>query len=121
MTGANEMPSAEGDRIRPFVRSNGRTRPDDVEVEPLSIVEAIGSGPDVATHPDEAQVHASCRKPMSVIEIATQHHLPVLVVAVIAADLRKRKLVHVSKPYRMDDLPSMDVLEAVIAGLRAIP
>jgi hypothetical protein len=74
-----------GPLIRPYTVNAGRTRPT-VELDLLSLVVTTGrSGPDV--DPEHVKALELCHTPVSVVEVAANLRLPVMVTKVLLADL----------------------------------
>ena len=102
-------------RVRPYVRTGGRTRP----AVDLAL-EALVSGAPGAPEPDGADhraVAALCAAPRSVAEIAALLEVPLGVARVLVGDLAQDEVVvvhHTSGP----DGPDTALMQRVLAGLR---
>jgi hypothetical protein len=111
-----------GPLIRPYAMTSGRTRPRHGDLDLIAVV--------VATRPTlpsdgglgsvYAEIMAVCQRPVSVAEIASYLRLPAGTVRVLLSDLLERRLVRRRAPVNVNQLPSADILKAVIDGIRAL-
>jgi hypothetical protein len=111
-----------GPVVRPYAVTRGRARPRG-EFDLISIVAATGPPAAAAVAglgPEHQAIVALCRLPSSVAEIAAQLDLPVGIVRVLLGDLADRRLITVRTPLPDTQLPSEQVFEAVLRGLRAL-
>lgn len=67
-----------------------------------------------------AEIMRLCQRPMSVAEIAAHLQLPAGTVRVLLGDLVDRELVRRRTPVNVLQLPTKDILRAVIDGIRAL-
>ncbi|MFF3853931.1 DUF742 domain-containing protein [Micromonospora sp. NPDC002575] len=70
--------------------------------------------------PEQARIVRRCRRPLSVAEIATDLDLPVDAVRVLLDGLRRAGLVEVRDLPSRDGRPSLELLERLLAALRAL-
>lgn len=110
-----------GPVVRPYAVTGGRTRSAGAQLDLISLVvarpAATGPGP---SSPEQREIVARCRRPLSVAEIAAGLNLPVGIVRVLIGDLLHAGLVDTQEPPLLSDLPSENLLEAVLAGLRSL-
>ncbi|WP_246159039.1 DUF742 domain-containing protein [Catellatospora sichuanensis] len=111
-----------GPLIRPYAMTSGRTRPRHGDLDLIAVI--------VATRPTlpsdgglgsvYAEIMAVCQRPVSVAEVASYLRLPAGTVRVLLSDLLERRLVRRRAPVNVNQLPSADILKAVIDGIRAL-
>ncbi|WP_233604396.1 DUF742 domain-containing protein [Micromonospora sp. HM5-17] len=109
-----------GPVVRPYAVTRGRTQPVRGDFDLISLVLARRSAtppPDLG--PEQAAILARCVRPLSVAEISAELDLPVGTVRVLLGDLLELGLIESHAPPIMD-APSDELLEAVLAGLRAL-
>jgi hypothetical protein len=111
-----------GPVVRPYAMTSGRTRPTSGEFDLISLVAAARAVPasEVGLGPEHWAIIRLCQRPLSVAEVAAHLDLPVGIVRVMLGDLLDRELIYVRVPQHADEMPSEDVFEAVINGLRAL-
>jgi hypothetical protein len=110
-----------GPVVRPYAMTSGRTRP----VRPeLDLISQVMTCPDVRgadqLSPEQTEIIERCRRPLSVAEIGAALNLPVGTVRVLVGDLLDAGLVETREPPLLTELPSENLLEALLAGLRAL-
>jgi hypothetical protein len=110
-----------GPVVRPYAMTSGRTRP----VRPeLDLISQVTTCPDVRgadpLSPEQTEIIERCRRPLSVAEIGAALNLPVGTVRVLVGDLLDAGLVETREPPLLTELPSENLLEALLAGLRAL-
>lgn len=106
--------------VRPYAMTRGRTQPIRGRFDLISLVVARWPVPERAVlPPEQSEILANCRRPLSVAEIAAALDLPVGTVRVLLGDLLEAGLIDTHEPPVLD-APSEDLLEAVLAGLRAL-
>ncbi|GIG86035.1 DUF742 domain-containing protein [Plantactinospora endophytica] len=109
-----------GPVVRPYAMTRGRTQPIRGQFDLISLVVTRWPVPPRAElTPEQSDILASCRRPLSVAEIAAALDLPVGTVRVLLGDLLDAGLIDTHEPPVLD-APSEDLLEAVLAGLRAL-
>ena len=116
------LDEAAGPVVRPYAMTSGRTRPTHGDFDLISLVVAVRpvSATDVGLGPEHFAIIRLCQWPMSIAEVAAHLDLPVGIVRVMLGDLLDRELIYVRVPQPAGEMPSEDVFEAVINGLRAL-
>lgn len=111
-----------GPVVPAYVMTGGRTRPARGQLDLISLVVVRpGATPDPAVlQPEQIQMLRLCRRPNSVAEIGAGLNLPVGTVRVLIGDLLQAGFVETQEPPLLTDLPSEELLEKVLAGLRAL-
>lgn len=107
--------------VRPYFMTGGRSRPSHANLEMITLVVAVLQRTTEAVGPEHAEIMRICQTPCSVAEVSAQAHLPLIVVKVILSDLIERGyVIHRSPPVASDDAPSLELLQAVLHGIRKI-
>lgn len=116
------LDEAAGPVVRPYAMTSGRTRPSAGNFDLIALVMAARpvNATDVGLGPEHHAIMRLCGRPLSVAELAGNLDLPIGVVRVLLGDLLDRGLIIVRAPQPVTDLPTEDVYEAVINGLRAL-
>lgn len=106
------------DLVRSYVRAAGRVRPSR-NLDLVTLVTAA-KDPDQGLGPDERRVLAVCgrRGILSISEIAAHLDMPPSLATIVVADLLDSG--HLTVPVPSDPLTSRELLEQVLAGLRAL-
>jgi hypothetical protein len=111
-----------GPLIRPYAMTSGRTRPRHGDLDLITVLAA--TRPALPSDGGQGSVYgeimALCQRPVSVAEIAAHLRLPAGTVRVLLSDLLERRLVRRRAPVNVNQLPSADILKAVIDGIRAL-
>ncbi|HEY6795246.1 MAG TPA: DUF742 domain-containing protein [Kineosporiaceae bacterium] len=108
-----------GPLVRPYAVTRGRTRSPQAELQMITLVVALQAPGHPATarlDPEHLEILARCQRPTSVAEISAGLRLPLSVVKILISDLIERQLVI----FRAAAIPDLDVLEAVINGIRRL-
>lgn len=107
--------------VRPYTLTGGRTRPSG---EPLAIealvVAVAGVAPPAGLAPELTGLLARCASPVSIAELGALSRRPVGVVRVLVGDLVGHGLVSVHTGSRNGDRPDVQLLERVLAGIKAL-
>ncbi|MFE9205353.1 DUF742 domain-containing protein [Micromonospora sp. NPDC007230] len=112
---------AAGPVARPYTMTRGRTRSDHGQLDVISLVVARPAVPAAAQlFPEQARILERCRRPLSVAEVAAALDLPLGTVRVLLGDLLGTGLIEMHEPPTLSGRPSMELLEAILAGLRAL-
>jgi len=112
--------------VRPYAVTGGRTEPADGEVLDLIAViratESVTPADDdpLRRTPEHRKILARCQRQATVADIASDTALPLGVVRVLLADLILAGAVTVVRPRPQAQLPSNDVLQEILNGLRAL-
>lgn len=111
-----------GPVVRPYAMTRGRTRPTRGEFDLISIVVATEpvNSIEYGLSPEHKAIVTLCQQPLSVAEVAARVDLPVGIVRVLLGDLLDKELIAVREPRAATELPSEQLFEAVINGLRAL-
>lgn len=109
-----------GPVVRPYAMTRGRTQPVRGRFDLITLVVARPLPAPATLPPEQARILALCRRPLSVAEIAAYLNLPAGTVRVLLGDLLDARLIETRDPPPVLDAPSEDLLEAVLAGLRAL-
>ncbi|MGW3897231.1 DUF742 domain-containing protein [Micromonospora profundi] len=70
--------------------------------------------------PEQARIVELCHHPVSVAEVAAELDLPLGTVRVLLGDLLAAGLVETHEPPTLSELPSQELLESILVGLRAL-
>nr|WP_246437710.1 DUF742 domain-containing protein [Lipingzhangella halophila] len=101
--------------------TGGRTRAHGDGLDMISIVVAAQGSVDWdALEPEHAAILRLCRSPISVAELSAQLDIPMTVVKVLLGDLITKGDVLTREPMPAADLPEMNVLQAVLDGIRRL-
>ncbi|PRX96082.1 DUF742 domain-containing protein [Allonocardiopsis opalescens] len=110
-----------GPLIRPYAMTRGRTQPTRDDFDVVSIVVRVGGArQDAPLDPEHQAVLDMCASPLSVAEIASHLDYPIGVVKVLLGDLLDQGLIVSRTPAARANRPSMNVLSAVLDGIRAL-
>jgi hypothetical protein len=111
-----------GPVVRPYAMTQGRVAPAGGEFDLVAFV--VATMPDVppAVHllPEHHAIIGACWEPVSVVELASKLDLAIGVVRVLLGDLRSAGLVALYEPPAATQPHDVDVLKAVVNGLRAL-
>ncbi|GAA3765397.1 hypothetical protein HDA32_001687 [Spinactinospora alkalitolerans] len=119
--GFSYLDAAAGPLVRPYTMTGGRTRPVDTGLDMISVVVATRRHVDqVALEPEHASILDLCRRPVSVAEISAHLDIPLTVVKVLLSDLISKGDVLARAPLPAAELPQMNVLQAVLDGIRRL-
>ncbi|WP_307827802.1 DUF742 domain-containing protein [Planomonospora sp. ID82291] len=110
--------------MRPYVVTGGRARSRisfDVVTLVVTVAGAPAAGHDAHASPEERRMLALCRGgALSVAEISAYLHLPTSVTKVVLGDLTEAGLVATRAPAPVVTGPSVELLQEVLDGLRAL-
>ena len=112
-----------GPLIRPFALTGGRARPDRHELNLITLVRAVRPTAEAArlTRECAAIVRMCQSRPLSVAEIAAELDLLVMVAKVLISDLIDDGYLVRQRPGNPNtELPDMQLLQAVLDGVRRI-
>jgi len=111
-----------GPVVRPYAVTRGRVAPSGSEFDLLAFV--VATMPDTALSPSlQPEHHAivgAAWEPTSVVELASKLDLSIGVVRVLLGDLRSAGLISLYEPPAASQPHDVDVLKAVVNGLRAL-
>jgi hypothetical protein len=111
-----------GPVVRPYAMTQGRVAPADGEFDLVAFVVASTPGLRSTAHllPEHHAIIAASWVPVSVVELASKLDLAIGVVRVLLGDLRSAGLVSLYEPPAASQPHDVDVLKAVVHGLRAL-
>jgi hypothetical protein len=120
------MPTHDGGRIRPYLATRGRTRPNqEIAIEALVSTTPSGREHRYDPEPERERILRLCHSPRSVAEVAAIVSIPLGVARVLVADLETESLVRVADPHAafsgaVEPARNLSVLERVRDGLRRL-
>lgn len=110
-----------GPIVRPYAMTGGRTRPKgQFDLVALVVATQGASAAAASMDPEHAAIMTICQSAQSVAEISAHLDLPLGIVRVLLGDLRERGLIMVRDLKQTTQLPSENVLKAVLSGLRSL-
>jgi hypothetical protein len=110
-----------GPLVRPYAMTRGRTTPANRDLDMITLVVAAKDEIDpLALDADYVTILQMCYRPMSVAEIAAHMDVPIVVVKVLLSDLLERGEVVARTPARNVKVPDMNLLQAVLDGVRRL-
>ena len=111
-----------GPVVRPYAVTQGRVAPAGGEFDLVAFVVATMPEVPPAPHllPEHHAIIGACWEPVSVVELASKLDLAIGVVRVLLGDLRSAGLVSLYEPPAATQPHDVDVLKAVVNGLRAL-
>jgi DNA-binding transcriptional ArsR family regulator len=111
-----------GPVVRPYAVTRGRVAPDSSEFDLVAFVVATMPElpPSSDLQPEHHAIVAASWEPMSVVELASKLDLSIGVVRVLLSDLRSAGLISLYEPPVTSQGHDIDVLKAVVNGLRAL-
>ncbi|WP_250035742.1 DUF742 domain-containing protein [Paractinoplanes maris] len=111
-----------GPVVRPYAMTQGRVAPTDGEFDLVAFVVATADGDAGAGHlqPEHHAIVAASWEPISVVELASALDLSIGVIRVLLGDLRSAGLISLYEPPAASQPHDVDVLKAVVNGLRAL-
>ena len=120
--GHDWLDDAAGPVVRPYAVTQGRVPQSGAGFDLVAFVVATVPGSSTAPHllPEHQAIIATARAPLSVAELASRLDLPVGVFRVLLGDLRSAGLISLYEPPAASQPHDMNVLKAVVNGLRAL-
>ncbi|MFF5084321.1 DUF742 domain-containing protein [Actinoplanes sp. NPDC000266] len=112
-----------GPVVRPYAMTQGRVVPDGGELDLVAFVVATTGGPageGTSLQPEHHAIVAAAWEPISIVELAAGLDLSIGVVRVLLGDLRSAGLISLYEPPAASQPHDVDVLKAVVNGLRAL-
>ena len=111
-----------GPVVRPYAMTQGRVAPSGGEFDLVAFV--VASRPELPPSPHLLPEHngimGASWEPISVVELASKLDLSIGVVRVLLGDLRSAGLISLYEPPAASQPHDVDVLKAVVNGLRAL-
>ena len=111
-----------GPVVRPYAVTQGRVAPTGGEIDMMAFVVATSADaePGGRLQPEHHAIVAAAWEPTSVVELASKLDLAIGVVRVLLGDLRSAGLISLYEPPAASQPHDVDVLKAVVNGLRAL-
>jgi hypothetical protein len=111
-----------GPVVRPYAMTQGRVAPSGGEFDLVAFVVATAAEPpyDAGLQPEHHAIVTAAWEPISVVELAAGLDLSIGVVRVLLGDLRSAGLISMYEPPAASQPHDVDVLKAVVNGLRAL-
>jgi uncharacterized protein DUF742 len=111
-----------GPVVRPYAVTQGRVAPSGGEFDLVAFVVATVSElrPGTTLQPEHHAIVAAAWEPISIVELASTLDLSIGVVRVLLGDLRSAGLISLYEPPAANQPHDVDVLKAVVNGLRAL-
>ena len=116
------LDSDAGPVVRPYTVTRGRVAPAGDDFDLVAFVVATTAEPPVGPHllPEHRAIIRASYEPVSVVELAARLDLSIGVVRVLLGDLRSAGLISLYEPPAAEQPHDIDVLKAVVNGLRAL-
>ncbi|MEV6598321.1 DUF742 domain-containing protein [Actinoplanes sp. NPDC051346] len=111
-----------GPVVRPYAMTQGRVAPAGDEFDLVAFVVATvpGAPPPPGLPPEHHAIVGAAWEPTSVVELASKLDLSIGVLRVLLGDLRSAGLISLYEPPAASQPHDVDVLKAVVNGLRAL-
>ena len=111
-----------GPVVRPYAMTGGRVAPSGGEFDLVAFVVATMPDRPPPAHllPEHQGILGASWEPISVVELAAKLDLSIGVVRVLLGDLRSVGLISLYEPPAASQPHDVDVLKAVVNGLRAL-
>ena len=111
-----------GPVVRPYALTQGRVAPAGSDFDLLAFVVATMPDvpPDLHPQPEHDAIVAECWEPVPVADLAATLKLSLGVLRVLLGDLRSAGIISLYEPPAASQPHDIDVLEAVVNGLRAL-
>src|SRR4051812_22720908 len=111
-----------GPVVRPYAMTQGRVAPSGDQFDLVAFVVATvpDTAADASLQPEHHAIVAAAWEPVSVVELASTLDLSVGVIRVLLGDLRSAGLISLYEPPAAAQPHDVDVLKAVVNGLRAL-
>ncbi len=110
----------DGEVVRPFIVTGGRTRPVDERLRMETVVTASPAALSAPLGFERRHIVEICQLPLSVAEVAASLKVPLGVARVLIADLVAERLLVVHARLTLADYPSRELLERIRDGVRAL-
>lgn len=109
-----------GPLVRPYAVARGRTRPTRHDLELITLVVAVTTDHHNQMDPEYSRIVELCQRPLSVAEVSAMLKLPLVVIKVLLSDLIDWGFIVFRSPPRTSDVPNMELLQAVLDGIRKL-
>ena len=120
--GERWMDREAGPVVRPYAVTKGRTQPDGgASFGLIDVVVATGELPSehFRPGPEHRRILGVCRRPVPIVDLASDIDLPVGVVRVLLGDLTGQGLLRVASSQRQP-IPDQSLLRMVLDGLESL-
>ncbi|MEV6345131.1 DUF742 domain-containing protein [Actinoplanes sp. NPDC051851] len=115
------MDQDAGPVVRPYAMTQGRVAASgDFDLVAFVVATVPDLTPGVHLQPEHHAIVEAAWEPISVVELASQLDLSIGVVRVLLGDLRSAGLISLYEPPAAEQPHDVDVLKAVVNGLRAL-
>lgn len=115
-----EIVEEDGDVLRPFIITGGRTRPVDDRLRMETLVTAAPAALVAPLGFERGQIVRLCQRPLSVAEVSAALKVPIGVARVLIADLVSERLLVPHAHVTLGEVPSRDLLERIRDGVRSL-
>ncbi|MFI6326166.1 DUF742 domain-containing protein [Nonomuraea sp. NPDC050556] len=115
-----EIVESDGDVLRPFIITGGRTRPVDDRLRMETLVTAAPAALVAPLGFERGQIVRLCQRPLSVAEVSAALKVPIGVARVLIADLVSERLLVPHAHVTLGEVPSRDLLERIRDGVRSL-
>jgi hypothetical protein len=111
-----------GPVVRPYAMTQGRVAPagGDIDFMAFVVSRVPEPQPGLRLQPEHHAIVAAAWEPVSVVELASTLDLSIGVIRVLLGDLRSAGLISMYEPPAASQPHDVDVLKAVVNGLRAL-
>ncbi len=109
-----------GPLVRPYFLTGGRSRPSRRNLELITLVVAVTRTVNEPVSPEYVEIMEICQQPASVAEVSAKLKVPLVVVKIMLSDLIERGYLMTGSPPVTSDIPSPELLKAVLYGLRRL-
>jgi hypothetical protein len=111
-----------GPVVRPYAMTQGRVAPagDEIDLVAFVVATVTHAEPAVRLQPEHHAIVEAAWEPISVVELASALDLSIGVIRVLLGDLRSVGLISMYEPPAASQPHDVDVLKAVVNGLRAL-
>ncbi|SCF35174.1 Protein of unknown function [Micromonospora purpureochromogenes] len=107
--------------VRPYVVTRATGADDGPHLDLMTVVVARAAVPAATPlFPEQARILELCRRPLSVAEVGAQLDLPLGTVRVLLGELLDAGLIETHVSPTLSELPSRELLEAMLTGLQAL-
>lgn len=118
-----EPTGADGDAgplVRPYFLAGGRSRPARADLQLITLVVAVTDHASEIMSPEHTEILRLCARSCSVAEVSALTGLPLMVVKVLLSDLIERGYLLHRSPPTSSEIPSQELLQAVLDGIRRL-
>ncbi|MFB4303900.1 DUF742 domain-containing protein [Actinomadura sp. NTSP31] len=114
--------SDAGPLVRPYALTGGRTRPQGIRLDLVTVLVTTGRAAEERTRMsrDQQRLLDLCRVPHTLADLTSEIDLPLGVVQVLIADLHRQGLVTEQRGAPLAARPDPRILQRVLNDLRAL-